>query len=35
MDPETFTKIRVENNVERCPFCGFARRYQKDEYFFL
>jgi DNA-directed RNA polymerase subunit RPC12/RpoP len=34
MDPETFTKIKVENNLERCPHCGFARRYQKGDYFF-
>jgi DNA-directed RNA polymerase subunit RPC12/RpoP len=35
MDPETFTKIKVENNLERCSHCGSARRYQKDDYFFI
>lgn len=34
-DPETLTKINVENMLERCPFCGCARRYQKDDYFFV
>jgi len=33
MDPETFTKIKVENMLERCPFCSCARRYKKSDYF--
>jgi hypothetical protein len=34
IDAETWAKIRVENNIERCSVCGFSRRYQKGEYFF-
>jgi uncharacterized Zn finger protein len=35
MDPETFGKIRGENNMERCSDCGFVKRYQKADYFFV
>jgi DNA-directed RNA polymerase subunit RPC12/RpoP len=35
MDPETFTDIRVDRNLERCPHCGYAHRYEKANYFFV
>jgi len=35
MEPPTLTQLKVENNLERCPHCGFARRYQKADYFFI
>ena len=34
MDPETFAKIKLENNIERCSICGYSKRYQKPDYFF-
>jgi transcription elongation factor Elf1 len=34
MDKETWTKIKVEHNIERCSACGFSKRYQKSDYFF-
>ena len=34
MDAETFTKIRLNDLIERCAQCGFSKRYQKAEYFF-
>jgi hypothetical protein len=34
MDRETWIKIRVEDNIERCRGCGFSKRYQKADYFF-
>lgn len=35
MDPETFAKIRLQTNIERCPNCGYSKRYQKGDYFFV
>ena len=35
MDAETFTKIRLQNNIERCSQCGYSKRYQKGDYFFV
>jgi predicted RNA-binding Zn-ribbon protein involved in translation (DUF1610 family) len=34
MDAETWAKIRLQNNIERCSECGFSKRYQKSDYFF-
>jgi transcription elongation factor Elf1 len=34
MDAETWAKIKVEGNIERCASCGFSKRYQKSDYFF-
>jgi hypothetical protein len=34
MDPETFAKIKLDNNIERCSNCGYSKRYQRGNYFF-
>ena len=34
MDTETFAKIKLESNIERCSNCGYSKRYHKDDYFF-
>jgi hypothetical protein len=35
MDAATWAKIKLENNIERCSSCGFSKRYQKSDYFFV
>jgi hypothetical protein len=34
MDAPTWTKIRLDGNIERCSNCGYSKRYQKADYFF-
>ena len=32
---EVFTGMMVENCLVRCPLCHFARRYQKNDFYFV
>jgi predicted nucleic-acid-binding Zn-ribbon protein len=35
MDAETWAKIQMEGNIERCANCGYTKPYQKSDYVFV
>lgn len=35
MDPPTFEKIRITNQIECCRLCSATHRYRKSDYYFV
>lgn len=35
VSPEVFAGMMVEKCLVRCPLCRYARRYQKDDFYFV